>query len=70
MPEAIENYLRETGRVLRSGGAAFMSVFLFDEAAAAAVAERTTIFDFRHKIGPCLTFDARHPEEGVACEEA
>jgi hypothetical protein len=29
----------------------------------------TTIFHFRHSIGPCLTFDAEHPEEGVACEK-
>ena len=69
MPEAIENYLRETARVLCSGGSAFISVFLFDEAAAIAVSSGTTIFDFRHRIGPCLTFDAEHPEEGVACEE-
>ena len=29
----------------------------------------TTVFDFRHRLGPCLTFNAEHPEEGVACEE-
>ena len=29
----------------------------------------TTIFDFRRKIGSCLTFDPNHPEEGIACEE-
>jgi hypothetical protein len=70
LPEAIENYLRETARVLQPGAAAFMSVFLFDEAAANAVNSQTTIFDFRHRIGPCLTFDPVHPEEGIACDEA
>jgi SAM-dependent methyltransferase len=69
LPEPIENYLRETARVLQSGGSAFMSVFLFDEAAAIAVNGGTTIFDFRHRMGPCLAFDAGHPEEGVACEQ-
>jgi hypothetical protein len=70
MPEAIENYLRETARVLCSGdGSAFISLFLFDEAAAIAVSSGTTIFGFRHRMRPCLTFDAEHPEEGVACEE-
>lgn len=69
-PDAIENYLRQTARVLAPGGAAFMSVLLFDQAAEIAVRERTTIFDFSHKIGPCWTFDAEHPEEGIACEES
>jgi SAM-dependent methyltransferase len=70
LPEAIENYLRESARVLRPGAPAFISVFLFDEAAAHAVNSQTTIFDFRHRIGPCLTFDPVHPEEGIACDEA
>ena len=45
-------------------------MFLFDAAAANAVNSQTTIFDFRHRIGSCLTFDPVHPEEGIACEEA
>ena len=69
LPQAIENYLQETARVLRPGAPAFISVFLFDEAAANAVNSQTTIFDFRHRIGSCLTFDSLHPEEGIACEE-
>ena len=70
LPDAIENYLRQTARILLAGGAAFMSVFLFDRAAEIAVQSGTTIFDFRHRIGPCLTFDPQHPEQGIACEEA
>jgi len=69
LPDAIENYLQETARVLQSGAPAFISVFLFDEAAANAVNSQTTIFDFRHRIGSCLTFDPVHPEEGIACNE-
>ena len=70
LPEAMENYLRETARVLRPGAPAFISMFLFDAAAANAVNSQTTIFDFRHRIGSCLTIDPVHPEEGIACEEA
>jgi ubiquinone/menaquinone biosynthesis C-methylase UbiE len=70
LPEAIENYLRETARVLQPGAPAFISMFLFDAAAANAVNSQTTIVDFRHRIGSCLTFDPVHPEEGIACEEA
>src|SRR5262249_35046667 len=67
LPDAIENYLRQTARVLVPGGSAFISVLLFDGAAEIAVRNRTTIFDFRYPIGPCLTFDPQHPEEGIAC---
>jgi SAM-dependent methyltransferase len=69
LPEAIENYVRGTARVLQPGVAAFMSVFLFDEAAANAVNSQTTIFDFRYRVGPCLTFDPVHPDKGIACDE-
>lgn len=69
LPEAIGNYLRETARVLRPAASAFITAFLFDAAAANAVNTQTTIFDFRHRIGSCLTFDPVHPEEGIACEE-
>jgi SAM-dependent methyltransferase len=70
LPDAIENYLRQTARILVPGGSAFISVLLFDFAAEIAVRNGTTIFDFRHQIGPCLTFDPQHPEEGIACGEA
>jgi SAM-dependent methyltransferase len=69
LPDAIENYLQQTTRVLVRGGSAFISVLLFDLAAETAVRNGTTIFDFRHQIGPCLTFDPQHPEEGIACGE-
>lgn len=69
LPEAIENYLRQTARILVPGGSAFISVLLFDIAAEIAVRNGTTVFDFRHRIGPCVTFDLHHPEEGIACEE-
>jgi len=68
LPDAIENYLRQTARVLIPGGSAFISMLLFDRAAEVAVRSGTTIFDFCHYIGPCLTFDPQDPEEGIACE--
>ena len=46
-----------------------MSVFLFDVEAETAVATGSTIFNFRHAIGPCLTFDRERPEEGIACRK-
>jgi SAM-dependent methyltransferase len=67
MPEEIENYVGELARVLKEGGCGFVSVLLFDREAEAAVADGSTIFDFRHPIGPCLTFNPDAPEDGIAC---
>jgi ubiquinone/menaquinone biosynthesis C-methylase UbiE len=69
LPDGIENYVAEVFRVLKTDGRCFMSVFLFDSDAETAVATGSTIFDFRYPIGPCLTFDREHPEEGVACRK-
>jgi SAM-dependent methyltransferase len=67
LPDEIENYMAQLSRVLKPDGHCFMSVFLFDREAEAAVAKGSTIFDFRHAIGLCLTFDREHPDEGIAC---
>jgi SAM-dependent methyltransferase len=69
LPDGIENYAAEVARVLKPNGRCFVTLLLFDAAAAMAVAAATTIFDFRHRIGPCLAFEAAHPEEGIACDE-
>jgi SAM-dependent methyltransferase len=69
LPDEIEHYMAEVFRVLKSGGRCFSSVFLFDVEAETAVAAGSTIFDFRHPIGPCLTFDRERPEEGIACRK-
>jgi SAM-dependent methyltransferase len=66
LPEEIENYVREISRVLRPGGRCYATVFFFDDAARAAVELGKTIFDFRHPIGPCITFDVARPREGIA----
>jgi len=69
LSDGIENYVAEAARVLKPGARFFATLFLFDAPAAVAVAEATTIFDFRHRIGPCIAFDVAHPEEGIACDE-
>ena len=69
LPDGIVRYVSEAHRVLRPEGALFMTVLLFDQTAAIAVRSGTTIFNFIHPVGPCLTFDAEKPEEGIACSE-
>jgi ubiquinone/menaquinone biosynthesis C-methylase UbiE len=67
MPGEIERYVSELARVLKTGGRCFITAFLMDEEAEAAVATGATIFDFRHPVGSCLTFEREHPEAGIAC---
>jgi SAM-dependent methyltransferase len=69
LPDEIENYVAQLSRVLNPRGCCFMSVFLFDPEAEAAVAAGSTIFDFRHPIGPSLTFNAEAPNDGMACRK-
>jgi SAM-dependent methyltransferase len=69
LPDEIERYVAEISRVLKADGTCFMSMFLFDREAETAVAAGSTIFDFRHPIGPCLTFDRERPDEGVAARK-
>ena len=69
MPDEIERYVSELARVLKLAGCCFVSAFLMDKPAEAAIASGATIFDFRYPIGPCLTFDRAHPEAGIACRK-
>ena len=69
LPDAIETYVAQVARVLKSDGRLFMTALLFDIDAAEAVVTGRTIFNFRHAVGPCLTFDRERPEEGIACPE-
>jgi SAM-dependent methyltransferase len=69
LADGTENYVKEIARVLRPAGRLYATLFLFDAAAQHAVAAGETIFEFRHRLGPCRTFDPIVPEEGVACEE-
>jgi len=68
-PGEIERYISELVRVLKPASRCFITAFLIDEEAEAAVASGATIFDFRYPIGPCLTFDREHPEAGIACKK-
>jgi ubiquinone/menaquinone biosynthesis C-methylase UbiE len=69
LAEEIENYVAQLARVLKPDGRCFITALLFDGEAERAVAQGTTIFDFRHLIGPCLAFDRECPQEGIACPE-
>jgi SAM-dependent methyltransferase len=66
LPKGVEAYTRQIARVLRPSGKCLISHMLMDEAARQAVTTGTTIFDFRHQVGPATTFDPGNPTEGLA----
>ena len=70
LADETENYIAQLGRVLKPDGRVFITALLFDDEAKRAVAQRSTAFDFRHPVGPCMTFDRDRPREGIACPEA
>jgi SAM-dependent methyltransferase len=68
-PEA-EHYFSEVSRVLRPAGTLVATFFVLDAESSGAVTNQRTTFDFRHRIGPCSTFDPHTPESGVAYDES
>jgi len=65
-PPAVEHYTKECARVLLPGGHVLVSHHLMDEAAQRAVADGTTVFKFRKRLGPATTLDPDEPLVGLA----
>jgi SAM-dependent methyltransferase len=72
MPDAVEHYLREIGRMLSPGGVCIASCFLLNDAtrANAATGKGFMTFAVEHPSGLCRLHDAARPEAAVALEEA
>jgi SAM-dependent methyltransferase len=72
MPDEVENYLREIGRLLRPGGRAVASYFLLNDETRVGVDEARSFIPFavRHPSGLCRLHDVRRPEAAVALDEA
>jgi SAM-dependent methyltransferase len=71
LPEDVEHYLREIGRVLRPGGTAVAGFFLINDARRAAVIEARSVvpFPFADASGRARLHDDRRPEAAIALEE-
>ncbi|MGH2813232.1 MAG: class I SAM-dependent methyltransferase, partial [Actinomycetota bacterium] len=67
LPDAVENYLRETHRVLKPNGTCLTTFFL--QNAETESLRGTALLDFRSEGDGYRTVDATRPEEAVAYEE-
>lgn len=72
LPDAVEHYVREIGRLLTPGGLCVASCFLLnDDTRASVVAGRSFMpFALEHSSGLCRLHDAAKPESAIALEES
>jgi SAM-dependent methyltransferase len=66
LPEDTENYIREIGRVLRSGGRCLVTFFLLDETSSALVEQGRAALSFPVEGNGYRTSDSEVPEARVA----
>ena len=69
LPDDVENYLRETSRVLAPGGRCFVTWFLLNPQSRRLLADGKSVLDFRHAYGSCLTTDVTIREQAIAYEQ-
>jgi SAM-dependent methyltransferase len=70
LPEAVDQYLSEVARVLRSGGTVFATWFLLnDESRELVKVAPPPDLDFRYGEGVFRTTNSKHPESAVAYDE-
>lgn len=68
--DGVENYLRETARVLAPGGRCFITYFILNPESEAAIAAQRSAMEFVFPIAHGKTTRIENPDEAVAFEEA
>jgi len=66
LPDTLENYIAQTGRVLKPGGRFLSTWFLLDERTERAMSEGQTSLDFQHRFGRHAQASLHSPEQAVA----
>ncbi len=69
LPEEVDNYLKETARVLAPGGRCFITWFLLTDESRRLIAQGKSTLPFAHALGDCLTTDATVRERAIAYDE-
>lgn len=70
LPDEVENYLRETARVLAPDGRCLITWFLLNRESRQSTAEGRSTLPFVHALGDCLTTDVQIREQAIAYDEA
>lgn len=72
LPEAVDQYISEIGRLLAPGGVCVASYFLLNDETRVGVESNASFMSFpvRHPSGLCRLHDASTPEAAVALEES
>ena len=69
LPDEVENYLSEIGRVLAPGGRCLASFFLLNEESLDSIRSGASTINFRHDFGEYRTKDKDTPEAAIAYPE-
>jgi ubiquinone/menaquinone biosynthesis C-methylase UbiE len=70
LPEDMENYMRETARVLKRGGRCLITYFLWNSEAEQLTKAGKSKFDFKHDVGNYRLVDVNTPEWAVCHDES
>jgi SAM-dependent methyltransferase len=68
-PADMERYLDEIHRVLKPGGASFITFFLMNEESQGLIAKGLSARNFIHKLDGCFTTRVDNPEAAIAFDE-
>lgn len=63
---AVEQYLREIGRVLAPGGRMFATFFILTPASEAGIAAGQSVLTFKHRVPEGMANDAANPDNAIA----
>jgi ubiquinone/menaquinone biosynthesis C-methylase UbiE len=69
LPSAMENYLSEISRVLKTGATCFITFFLLNEESQSQIHAGNSTLDFRYEVDGSLTTNKDKPEAAVAYDE-
>jgi ubiquinone/menaquinone biosynthesis C-methylase UbiE len=69
LPEAVENYLREVGRVLKPGAKCFISYFLMNAESRGLIQNGSSTISLTHRMGNYFVLDPEFPETAIGLPE-